>query len=82
MAQPSQNKSRISIWDFAASGPGGGSANASPYVTLPFERPDPLSVHAEQPVAANPLTAFIKFAPAATYRTDIGTDQPADPISQ
>jgi len=39
-------------------------------------------VHAEQPVAANPLAALIKFAPATTYCADIGTDQPADPIKQ
>ena len=43
---------------------------------------DSLLVHTEQPVAVNPLAAFIKFAPATTYRADIGTDQPADPIKQ
>jgi hypothetical protein len=47
-----------------------------------LERSGSLLVHAEQPVGANPLAAFIKFAPATTYCADIRTDQPANPIKQ
>jgi hypothetical protein len=36
-------------------------------------------VHAEQPVAANPLAAFIKFAPATTYRAEMSDDYDNSP---